>query len=204
MSSGCSCIVHEDIEARLRGGEYLRQCLHALSAAIWKTRSRAVGTQRYLWTRCKPARPCDGRLQFSNASRPAQLTQRPMASDSVASLFVEAFGSFDVRNRKNGQLDLHIDLAPAFSPVSHPHQCRAFVAREPRAGVGAARWSTRLVGSIMRSCGLPRAIDDVRHLIDAIGKIGGHVADNQWHGHLLILLKQASNMRAHEDMGKVP
>jgi hypothetical protein len=118
MSVGCSCIVHKDIEARLRGGEYLRQCRHALSATIWKTRSRSAGAQRYLWTRCKPARPCDGRLQFSNASRLAQLTQRPMASDSVASLFVEAFGAFDVRNRKNGQLDLHIDLAPAFSPVS--------------------------------------------------------------------------------------
>jgi hypothetical protein len=95
-------------------------------------------------------------------------------------------------------------LGPAFSPELHPHQCRALTAQEPHAGVGAARWGNRPVAPIMRSCGLPRAVDDVRHLIDASGKIGGHVADDQWHGHLLILLKQASNMRANEDIGKVP
>src|SRR5881409_266492 len=49
-----------------------------------------------------------------------------------------------------------------------------------------------------------RTIDYVRHLAGSAGEKGAHIADNQGHGHLLVLVKQAANMWRDENVGKIP
>src|SRR5947209_16742848 len=67
----------------------------------------------------------------------------------------------------------------------------------------------RLAGSItllmsMYLCYRALAIDHVRHLLGPSGEKGAHVAGNQGHDHLLVLVKQAANVRSDEDIGQIP
>src|SRR3979490_52978 len=63
--------------------------------------------------------------------------------------------------------------------------------------------SIKALMSMFLRCGA-RTINHVRHLVGPAGEEGAHVANDQRHRHLLVLVKQAANVRRDEDVGQIP